>query len=142
MGIMDFTKKLFASNETEEPVVGNAKDDFIELSPKGDEKNMPKAVLKIYELNSYDDIKDIIECVRNGYTICMIRIAGLHEKDRVELKRAILKLKKTLQVMSGDVVGVDENWVVAIPSFVEIARPKEKEENKEETSNNSIEFEE
>jgi len=137
MGIIDFTKKLFSSSEVDEPVVGKEKDDFIELSPKGDEKNMPKALLKIYELNNFDDIKDVIDCVRNGYTMCMIRIAGLHEKDRIELKRAILKLKKTLQVLGGDVVGVDENWVIALPSFIEIAKTKEKQE----TANHSVEFE-
>ena len=44
----------------------------------------------------------------------------------VELKRAINKLKKTIEVIGGDIAGLGEDYVILTPSFAEIYRGGEK----------------
>jgi len=62
--------------------------------------------------------------MREGNTICLINIRNLREKDIVELKRAINKLKKTADAMDGDIAGFSEDFIVIAPSFAEIYRSK------------------
>jgi len=46
----------------------------------------------------------------------------LKEKDVSELKRAIDKLKKTIEANEGDIAGFGENWLIATPSFAKVWR--------------------
>ena len=66
----------------------------------------------------------------------MVNIRPLREKDIVELKRAISKLRKTCEAIDGDIAGVGEDYVVAVPYFARIHRasrgeaaPEEEEQN-------------
>ena len=60
----------------------------------------------------------------------MVNIKPLKDKDLVELKRAINKLKKTCDAIEGDIAGFGDNWIAAVPSFAHIHRHKAKEEPK------------
>ena len=46
----------------------------------------------------------------------------MKEKDLVELKRAISKLRKTCEAIDGDIAGFSEDYVVAVPYFAKIHR--------------------
>ncbi len=46
----------------------------------------------------------------------------MKDKDIVELKRAINKLKKTCDAIDGDIAGFGEDWIVVTPSFAEVHR--------------------
>ncbi len=106
-------------------------DEYVEL-----EANVKQSKAKInvrpFKLEKFEDVKDIIHAIREGYTIALINIAPLREKDRLALKRAIEKLKKTLEANDGDIAGFGENFLVATPSFASVYREKEKESLEEE----------
>jgi SepF-like predicted cell division protein (DUF552 family) len=46
----------------------------------------------------------------------------MKNKDVIELKRAIAKLKKTCDALGGDIAGFGENMLIVPPSFVKIYR--------------------
>jgi len=52
----------------------------------------------------------------------------LKDKDLVELKRAINKLKKTCDAINGDIAGFGEDYIVITPSFGKIYRSKQTED--------------
>jgi len=49
----------------------------------------------------------------------------LKDKDLIELKRAINKLKKTCDAIEGDIAGFGDDWISAVPSFARIHRGKQ-----------------
>ena len=71
--------------------------------------------------------------MREGYTIAIIDIKVLRQKDPIELKRAISKIKKTIDALEGNIAGFGENMVIATPSFARIH--KEPVKMKEEPRN-------
>ncbi len=88
----------------------------------GKEQKKVKIVVRPFVLKSFDDVNRILEILRVGYTVALIDIKPLKQKDLVELKRAISKLKKTVEALEGSIAGFGENTIVATPSFVDIYR--------------------
>jgi len=68
------------------------------------------------------DIKEVLDVLREGSTVALINIKPLKEKDLVELKRAVSKLRKTCEAIDGDIAGFGEDYVVAVPYFAKIHR--------------------
>jgi SepF-like predicted cell division protein (DUF552 family) len=91
--------------------------DFIEIDTEG-EKSDSKVVIKTFTLNVYEDINPILDALRGGYTIAVIDIKPLKAKDVVELKRAVSKVKKTVEALEGKIAGFGDNTVIATPSKV------------------------
>lgn len=112
---MAFLKKIFGSEET-----SVQSPDYIEVDVGREASKKAKVVLRPFVLKTFDDINGILEILREGYTIAVIDIRPLKSKDLVELKRAIAKLKKTVDALEGTVAGFGENIIVASPSFVEV----------------------
>lgn len=106
------SKQLVAQPTTEE-------EEFIELEPTV-QKRTAKIHVKYFILTDFADIKGVLDSLREGYTIALLKIKPLKEKDMAELKRAISKIKKTVEALNGEVVGIDEDWIIAVPSFVEV----------------------
>jgi SepF-like predicted cell division protein (DUF552 family) len=84
-------------------------------------------------LDDFESIKEILDALREGHTIALGNIKPLKDKDLVELKRAINKLKKTCDAIEGDIAGFGDDWIAAVPSFAKIHRGKP-EPKKEEVS--------
>ena len=76
-------------------------------------------------MDDFENIKGVLDALREGYTIALINIKPLKNKDLVELKRAISKLKKTCDAIEGDIAGFGEDWLVVAPSFATIYRSNE-----------------
>ena len=91
--------------------------DFIEIDLE-QEKSDSKVLIKTFVLKVYEDINPILNALREGYTIAVIDIKTLKSKDVVELKRAISKIKKTVEALEGKIAGFGENTVIATPSKV------------------------
>lgn len=102
--------------------------DYIEVDVGKEEAKKVKIVVRPFVLNSFDDVNRILEILREGYTIALIDIKPLKQKDIVELKRAISKLKKTVDALEGNIAGFGENTIVATPSFVEVYKGETKTE--------------
>ncbi len=99
-------------------------EDYIELSTEATVKRDKgsKVVVRPFVLEDFSDIKPILDAVREGYVIALINIRPLKEKDLIELKRAISKLKKTTEAIEGDIAGFGDDHLVIVPGFAEIYR--------------------
>ena len=116
--IVEIKKTLFGDKKEE----GNTEpQDYIEVSPDSNERKA-KIMVKYFVLTDFADIKPVIDSLRSGYTIAFIKIKPLKDKDITELKRGLDKIKKTIEAISGDVIGVEEDYIIATPSFVSVAR--------------------
>ena len=109
----------------------NYEEDYVEIDTKKDIGQKAKISVKPFIIEEFADIKDCLDALREGYTIALINIKPLKDKDIVELKRAVNKLKKTCDAIEGDIAGFGEDWIVVTPSFAKIYRTTETEEVKE-----------
>ena len=91
--------------------------DFIEIDLE-QERSDSKVYVKTFTLKVYEDINPILNALREGYTIALIDIKTLKSKDVVELKRAISKVKKTVEALEGKIAGFGDNTIIATPSKV------------------------
>lgn len=108
-------KKLFGGGEKSAP-----SPDYIEVDVGKEEAKKTRIVVRPFILNTFEDVNRVLEVLREGYTIALIDIKPLKQKDIVELKRAVSKLKKTVDALEGNIAGFGENTIVATPSFVEV----------------------
>lgn len=101
--------------------LGNDIDDneYIEIDV-GKEEKENKVMVKLFVLKNYEDTNDILNSLREGYTIAIIDIKTLRQKDPIELKRAISKIKKTCDALEGSIAGFGEHTVIVTPSFAKI----------------------
>lgn len=116
--IFDKFKKMVTKDVEED-----SDDGFLEITSSIKDSKV-KVEVKSYELVEYKDVKPILDDLREGYTIALIDISPLKEQDIIELKRAIGKLKKVCEAISGDLAGFSTDYIVATPSFAKIARDK------------------
>lgn len=104
--------------------------DFVEIDTKKDIGNRAKIVVRSFVLTEFADVKEALDALREGYTIALINIKPLKDKDMIELKRSIEKIKKTCDALEGDIAGMSENFIIVTPSFAHIYRNVETEEVK------------
>lgn len=121
----------------EEPDVDDVEDEYVELDVLGDAKHedgdsKKGVIVRPFVINDFTDIKPVLDCLRDGNTICLVNIKPLKNKDLVELKRAINKLKKTCDAVEGDIAGFGDDYLVVTPSFARIYRTKDIAPVKEE----------
>ena len=120
-------RKLFSSikkqfDVSSQDVVG-VEEQYVELSSVGSRQGAStKIIVRPFVLEDFSDVKAIVDVMREGYTIALINIAPLKEKDVVELKRAINKLKKTVDAVDGDIAGFSDDYIIVAPSYAEIYR--------------------
>lgn len=108
-------------------------DDYIELDKDGVTTNKTgKILIRLFTLNEYEDVKPILNAIREGHTISVINITPLKEKEMMSLKRAIDKLKKTVDANDGDIAGLAENLLIATPAFAHVHRGHKEETPKTE----------
>jgi SepF-like predicted cell division protein (DUF552 family) len=107
---------------SEPNVFEEAEKDYVEVGNKGEEK--PQLLVRTFVLEDFSDIKIVLDVLRDGYTIPIINIKPIKEKDLIELKRAINKLKKTTDAIGGDIAGVGDDYIVCTPAVAKIYRAK------------------
>jgi SepF-like predicted cell division protein (DUF552 family) len=119
MGFFSNLKEKFKAGREED---AKEEEDYVELSSEQESQPEAKIIVKPFNLEDFDDIKPVLDDLREGYTIPLINIRPLKDKDLVELRRAISKLKKTTETINGDIAGFGEDWIVVTPSFAKIFR--------------------
>jgi SepF-like predicted cell division protein (DUF552 family) len=117
-----FSLKRFKKKSFDEDDMVEAEDEYVELNTDADIGSSSKIVVRPFVIEDFSDIKPILDVLREGYTVCLINIRPLKEKDLVELKRSINKLKKTCDAIEGDIAGFGDDYIVVVPSFAEIYR--------------------
>lgn len=95
-------------------------EEFVEVQPTIEESRVN---VKIDTLREFADIERVQGMVRDG-NVVFLKIKEMRQKDITELKRCVDRLRKTALAMNGDIVGVDEDFLVVTPSFAKIYRGK------------------
>ena len=112
---------------SEEPLeMGEAEPEYVELDTSSSQQSK-KIIVRPFVLNTFEDVKEVLDGIRNGSIIALINIKQLKEQDINELKRAVAKLKKTVDAISGDLAGLGEDYIVVTPGFAKIYRDGEGE---------------
>jgi SepF-like predicted cell division protein (DUF552 family) len=96
-------------------------EDFIEVGIEEGGKPSGKIGITIDKLNEFSDTERILRAVRNG-SLVFLKIKTLKEKDLGELKRAVEKLKRTVLAQNGDIVGVEQDWLILAPEHAKVER--------------------
>lgn len=99
-------------------------DQYVEVDHAQNKDEHSKVMVRPFILEEFEDIKEILDVLREGSTIALVNIKPLKDKDLVELKRAVSKLRKTCEAIEGDIAGFGEDYVVAVPYFAKIHRSK------------------
>ncbi len=95
--------------------------DYIEVDESATEKKEGHLRIKVKTLNEFKDVEEVQQELRKG-NIVFVKIKPLKDRDMMELKRAIDKLRKTCIAIDGDIAGIDEDYVVVTPEGVIIHR--------------------
>jgi len=125
MGFFSSLKDKISSSKYDEL---ESEGSYVELDSETTEGGKSKVVVRPFILQEFDDIKPVLDSLREGYTIALVNIKPLKDKDLVELKRAVNKLKKTTDAIEGEIAGFGEDYLVATPAFASIHRTKQTQE--------------
>ena len=120
MGFLSKLKEKFGTGSSD--MLEGEGQSYVELESESSLDNRSKLSVRPFVIEEFEHIKPILDSLREGHTIALINIKPLKDKDLVELKRAINKLKKTCDALDGDIAGFGENWIAAVPSFASIYR--------------------
>lgn len=101
-----------------------AEEEYLELDTEK-EDGVSKVIVRPFNIEDFSDIKEILDCLREGKTIALVNIKPIKDKDVIELKRAVNKLKKTCDAIDGDIAGFGEDYIVITPSFAKVYRSGE-----------------
>ncbi|HLC77534.1 MAG TPA: cell division protein SepF [Candidatus Nanoarchaeia archaeon] len=110
--VFDRIKKALSGSDSSE-------EEYIEIDLEQVEKDS-KVLVKLFVLKQYEDVNEILNSLREGYTIAIVDIKILRQKDSIELKRAVSKIKKTIDALEGSIAGFGENILIATPSFAKV----------------------
>ena len=100
--------------------------EYIEID-LGQEAKKNKVIIRPFILKKFEDVNEILNSLREGYTIAVIDIKPLKQKYIIELKRVIAKIKKTADALEGQIAGFGETTIIVSPNFAEIYKPKKLE---------------
>lgn len=123
-GFFEKIKKTFSSPGDSDILEEAEEEGYVELGTDTNIEGKSKIAVRPFVIEDFESIKPILDSLRDGHTITLINIKPLKDKDLVELKRAINKIKKTCDAIEGDIAGFGENWIAAVPSFAHIYRQK------------------
>lgn len=112
--VLNRIKRAFSSALGE-----SGEDEYLEIDLENESVKGSKIIVKLFTLNQYEDVNVILNALRDGYTIAIVDFRVLKQKDPIELKRAVSKIKKTIDALEGSIAG-HENLIVATPSFAKI----------------------
>ena len=101
-------------------------DEYMELDVDSKKEPDHKVIVKLFVIKKYEDINRILNSIREGYTIAIVDFRVLKQKDPIELKRAVAKLKKTVDALDGSIAGHD-NFLVVTPAFAKIYKEVEQD---------------
>ena len=143
MGFLSKLKEKLGTGSSSE-MFEEAEQGYVELGSESGADTRSKLMVRPFAIEEFEHIKPILDALREGHTIALINIKPLKDKDLVELKRAINKLKKTCDAIEGDIAGFGENWIAAVPNFAYIYRGQKaaKGDKKAEKMEEVAEYEE
>lgn len=94
-------------------------EDYVALESR---KYDHKLQVRTFALTEFEDVKKISKCVREGQSVVLVDLKPLKEKDIIDLKRSVNKLKALTQEVQGDIAGLSGDWVVMTPGGISVER--------------------
>ena len=80
-----------------------------------------KIGISIERLEEFGDTERVLRDVRGG-SLVFLKIKNLKEKDIGELKRAVEKLKRTVLAQNGEIIGVEQDWLILAPEHAKVKK--------------------
>jgi len=112
--------KIFSRRFEEIPE--NDEEEYMEVNVMDTQEKRPgKIGIRIERLNDFADTDRVLKHIREG-DIVFLNIKNLKDKDMGELKRAVDKIKKGVAANSGDIAGVEQNWLILTPHYAIVHR--------------------
>ena len=90
----------------------------VEILPEEEERKVKIYVTKV---NEYSDTEKILNLLRQN-NIVVVSIRDLRKRDMAELKRIVDRIRRTVEAIGGDIIGVEEDLIIATPSIAKIER--------------------
>jgi SepF-like predicted cell division protein (DUF552 family) len=90
----------------------------VEILPEEEERKVKIYVTKV---NEYSDTEKILNLLRQN-NIVVVSIRDLRKRDMTELKRIVDRIRRTVEAIGGDIIGVEEDLIIATPSIAKIER--------------------
>lgn len=117
--------------KTEDYLSEDIDNDYVEIDTEITRDKKSKIIIRPFVVEDFTDIKPALDALREGMTIALLNIKPIKDKDIVELKRAVNKIKKTCDAIDGDIAGFGEDWIVVTPSFAHVYRTTQTEDLEE-----------
>ena len=127
MGIFSKIREKVGMNNDFNEFPEEFTNDYVQIDAEKKVTGKTKVIVRPFMIEDFSDIKPMLDAIREGYTIALVNIKPLKDKDIMELKRAVGKLKKTCDAIEGDIAGFGEDWLVITPSFAKIHRDRNTE---------------
>ena len=124
MGFFSQLKDKLSKSSADEEFMDEPHEEYVELATDDELETTSQSIIRPFTLDYFEDVKPIIDSVRNGHTIALINIRPLKERDINELKRAIDKIRKTCEALEGEIAGFTENIVIATSNVAKIHKVK------------------
>lgn len=101
-------------------------EEYIEIEVGGASKSSPvpahgKIGIRIENLTEFSETEKVLRFLREG-SVVLLKIKTLKEKDLSELKRVVERLKRTIAAQNGDMVGVEQDWLLLVPEHAVVHR--------------------
>lgn len=132
MGFFSQLKEKIAQGENpEEDFKESPKEEYVELGTDEEIESRSKTIVRPFTLQDFEDIKPVIDALREGNVIALINIRPLKESEITELKRAVAKLRKTCDALDGEIAGFTEDLIIATGHSARIHKSKSVEKLQE-----------
>lgn len=115
---------VLSGEEVDNVNLDEGEKEYVELDTTTKTDTKGKILVRPFIINDFSDIKIVLDSLREGSVIALLNIKPLKDKDLIELKRVINKLKKTTDALEGDIAGFGEDYIVVTPNFARIYRAK------------------
>jgi len=129
---MGIFSKFKDKMRTEDYFSEDMDNDYVEIDTEVAKSKKSKIIIRPFVIEEFTDIKPALDALREGMTIGLLNIKPIKDKDIVELKRVVNKVKKTCDAIGGDIAGFGEDWIVVTPSFAQVYRTTQTEDIEEE----------
>jgi SepF-like predicted cell division protein (DUF552 family) len=118
-------KKKFSAPSDDDMM--EVEEEYVELdtTPRGADKS--NVMVRMFTLDDFSDVKAILDAIRDNNVIAFVNMKPLKDKDIIELKRAINKLKKTTDAIKGEIAGMGDDHIIIVPEFAKIYRPSQEQ---------------
>jgi len=97
-------------------------DQYVEVIPTQKAEEV-KIYVRVFRIKDPSEVKAVVDSLRERNYIVFVDISGLSaDKDLVEVKRVVSRIKSVVDAIGGDIAAVSKDWIIATPPYVRIWR--------------------